>query len=232
MNKNLFYDNKSLADFGIRALCLDPFTSAEPDIETTHIEGMDGDLHFYPGSFQNIEMSYLCIISTDFTRKYAAFKAWFNSKRGYKRLEDPIYPDLYRMARTKNITTKSSSSDPNSFEVTFDCKPQHFLKSGDQKLELSTSGTVYNPTFYNSRPLIRIYGTGDAKIGSETVTISKNDNYIDLDSEVQDAFCGSENKNSEVQLSGDEFPVLVPGSNSVTLASGMRLEITPRWFTR
>lgn len=232
MTKNLVFDGKSLSDFGIRAFCLDPFATAAQNVSATHVDGMNGDLHFYPGDFNNVDVTYRCIISTNFKEKYAAFRSWLYSLRGYKKLEDGIYPEEFRMAVVLNeLLTKTSSKDPNSFEVTFSCKPQRFLKSGEQTRTYAASGSILNPTRYAALPLIRVYGTGELAIGEETITLTANDGYTDIDCELQDAYHEGQNRNGNIKLSSGDFFHLEPGKNGIKLASGMSIEITPRWYT-
>lgn len=232
MNKKLVYAGKSFADFGIRAICQDPFSPPEPDMETTHVNGMDGDLHFYYGSHQNVSITYLCIISRDFKNRYAAFRSWICSLRGYKKLEDFVYPDEFRMAILEEINPKSSSKDPNGFDVTFSCKPQRFLKSGEDILTYTSSGKIRNPTLFDAKPLIRVYGTGQLEVGGETITISSNDGYTDIDCELQDAYHEADNRNENIALSNGEFPKIHPGDSGIKLASGMKAEIKGRWFRK
>lgn len=231
MNKGLVYNGKSFSDFGVRAICQDPFLIPEADVETTHISGMNGDLHFDYGSYQNVSVTYLCVISVDFRKRYAALRSWIRSMRGYKKLEDSVYPEEFRMAALSDISTKSSSKDPNGFDITFDCKPQRFLKSGENIVAVSTSGAVYNPTHYNALPLIRVYGTGALQVGNGTLTIVKNSDYTDIDCDLQEAYHGPDNRNGNIKLSSGEFPELLPGKNGIIPAAGMRVEIKPRWYT-
>ena len=67
-----------------------------------------------------------------------------------------------------------------SFDLTFSCKPQQYLKSGERRQILTGSGTVYNPTLFDARPLLRIYGTGQVIIGDVTVTVTECDEYTDI----------------------------------------------------
>ena len=46
------------------------------------------------------------------------------------------------------------------------------------------SETVYNPTLFDARPLLRIYSTGQVIIGDVTVTVTDCDEYTDIDCEL------------------------------------------------
>ena len=118
------------------------------------------------------------------------------------------------------------------FNVVFDCMPQKFLKSGEQITTLKTSGSITNPTNYIAKPIIKIYGTGVVKIGSAAVKIVKQGNaFIEFDCDLLNAYEGSDNRNSNVELIGE--PVLLPNTtNGITLGTGItKVEIKPRWYT-
>lgn len=96
-----------------------------------------------------------------------------------------------------------------------------------------TSPTVFNnPSLFNSKPLIRVYGIGTFRVNDITVTIASHDKpYIDIDCELQECFYEGENMNEYVSFSGNDFPELQPGDNYMLLASGItKLDITPRWW--
>ena len=110
--------------------------------------------------------------------------------------------------------------------------PQKFLKSGEQITTLKTSGSITNPTNYISKPIIKIYGTGVVKIGSAAIKIVKQGNaFIEFDCDLLNAYEGSDNRNSNVELIGE--PALLPNTtNGITLGNGItKVEIKPRWYT-
>jgi phage-related protein len=118
-----------------------------------------------------------------------------------------------------------------SFDLVFSCMPQQYLKSGERLQVLTGSGTVFNPTMYDAKPLLRIYGQGRLTIGEEQVTITDNDSFIDLDCELEDAFRDTVNLNGCLELSSGDFPILPPGSTSITFGSGItKVELIPRWW--
>lgn len=225
------YDGKFFSDFGIdKALLKNAYEAPQINVETVHVDGMTGDLHFYKGDFQNITQTYKCIIDEEnFTEAYTTFKEWLYSKQGYKKLENDMFPDEYRLAAVVS-QPEFNSGKRNQFLVSFSCKPQRYLKIGDKEIEFTASGSIYNPTFCEALPLIRVYGTGDLKIADETVTVLKNPDYIDIDCALMDAYHESDNRNSDIKLSSGDFFHLHPKNNGVVLASGMRIVLTPRWF--
>ena len=135
---------------------------------------------------------------------------------------------LYRNALDVDATARN---DAGRFDVTFFCKPQRFLLSGEETQVFTAAGSIYNPTMFDARPLIRVYGTGEVGLGNGTITITTADGYTDLDCDVMEAYKGTVNKNQYMQLSSLDFPVLPPGETGIALGTGItRVEIIPRWW--
>lgn len=90
---------------------------------------------------------------------------------------------------------------------------------------------ITNPTAFEAKPIIRIYGAGTVGIGDVNVTFDGSSEYVDLDCEIQDAYYGLANKNSAVTLDPNRFPVIPANGAEIVLGSGVtQVDITPRWF--
>lgn len=229
------FDGVSSRNFGIYISGLKSYKSPERDITRVEVPGRNGDLLYDNKRFKNISIPYECHIEDDVDRNLMAIQEFLASHTGYHRLEDTLHPEYYRMARITGTFEASTNTYKQyaRFTLTFDCKPQKFLKTGEEtQIYTAKSFSIYNPTMFPSKPLIRVYGTGALGVGSETVTITAADTYTDLDCELMDAFKGTANKNSNITLSSGSFPTLRPGTTGVTLASTIsKVEITPRWET-
>lgn len=226
---NIAFDGVSLADFGVSmALCKNRYAQPEPNIEATHVDGRNGDILFFNGDYQNVDITYLCVVDGDFDRNFAAFKEWAYSEAGYRRLEDSGDPDEYRMATIINSTEISEHRD--CFEVTFNCRPQKYLRIGDDPISYTKNSIIRNPTKYTALPLIKVTGTGNLTIGNTTMRIVSNNSYVMIDCELMDCYRGSINLNQSVQLTTGDFFSLPKGRSNIQLASGMSIELTPRWW--
>ena len=115
-----------------------------------------------------------------------------------------------------------------SFNITFDCKPQRFLKSGDNYTSYSSGSVIYNPTRFDALPLIVCSGNGSITLNGTTITISGNSGQIYIDCDIQDAYLGTTNKNSKIT---PNFPTLSPGNNTLTYSGVTGVQIKPRWWT-
>ena len=227
-------DGVDSRDFGVYISGQGTFSAPARSYELLPVPGRNGDLVGTEKRFENGELTYPAFIYANFKQNIADFRAFLNSLFGYHRLVDSYQPNEFRMVFFQgefdpDVTAKN---DAASFDITFNCKPQRFLLSGEQATTLTADGTITNPTRFNSQPLLRVYGTGDLGINGDTITISQADVYTDIDCEMMDAYKGTENRNQYITLTNYNFPVLVPGENGIALGTGItRVEITPRWWT-
>ncbi len=235
MRHLLTLNGKSMRDFALVISGEDSWKKPTPDVERLSIPGRNGDLVFSNHRYENVEIKYHAGITKDFDQNFTALSNYLLSLTGYQRLEDSYHPDVYRMALLESalVPETTAKNKEGQFDLIFSCKPQMFLKSGEQKVVLTGNGSIYNPTMFESKPLLRIYGTGLVGIGGETITITAADGYTDIDCDIEEAYkdTAAINCNGNIELSSDDFPVLVPGINQITLASGItKIEIVPRWW--
>lgn len=202
----------------------------------TEIAGRNGALLMVDGNWQNYEQEYEVYISAEkrgLVRAARAVAEWLTAPVGYQRLEDSYEPDVYRMAFYEG--GQDIESILNRFgraTISFNCKPQRFLKSGEATKSFTAAGSLTNITKFDALPMITVYGSGagTVTVGGITVTLSAIDEYTVLDCELMDAYKGSVNKNPTVTAT--EFPKLVPGVNTISFSGGVTsLEIMPRWWT-
>lgn len=107
-----------------------------------------------------------------------------------------------------------------------------FANCGQSTVVITEPTYFVNPGYFTSKPIIRVYGDGTFRVGDNIITIAEHDEpYIDIDSELQDCYCGDTNMNQYVTFTSGEYPVLVPGSNYVLMGEGItKLVITPNWW--
>lgn len=232
MRNSIKFNGKSLADFDVYVSGNGTYNSPKRDYEWIEIPGHDGSFVIDNHRLENIEITYPAFIVRDFSENYAAMVNYLLSSFGYQRLEDTYHPTEYRLALfTGPIEpTMTNKLQEGSFDLKFTCKPQRYLKSGDVSQGFIESGSIINPTLLHAKPLIRVYGTGEFKIGTGIITINKaGDAYIDIDCEIMDTYEGTNNRNSNITV--EKWPELVPGSNDVVLGDGItKIEVKPRWW--
>lgn len=237
-DENFFvFDGKKCSEFGVYCSGGGTYGSPSRSVEEIDIPGRNGTVHIDKGNFENITVKYECWISRDANKeKLDGFRAWLLSKRGYKRLEDPYHPKEFRMA------SYESNLDPDmgvlnrsaKFDIEFNCKPQRFLKSGEITSAVASGTEIRNPTLYNALPIIRVYGSGTLTVGDETIEITPSGNeYIDIDSDIMDCFCGTANCNSYVTMSDYNYPSFpAQEKTKISFTDGItKVLVKPRFWT-
>jgi phage-related protein len=207
---------------------------------TISVAGRNGDLHIDEGAFENYTQPYECYFhGTNPAPELAhAIKAWLCASGASMRLEDTYDPQYFRMATFAGpMDVANILNQYGRCTINFDCSPQSFLKSGEQKLSFAEPSALWNPTGFPANPLIIVYGSGagTVTVGKQTVTIKEIADQIILDCDLQHAYrqlgeATPENKNR--CISAPLFPVLTAGENPVQWTGDIeRLEIIPRWWT-
>lgn len=235
-HKTLTIDGTPLLDFGVWTNGKNAWNAAEHDVATISVPGRSGDLVISNGRFKNISASYKCFMRRDFRHRFDDLRAFLLSKPGYRRVEDEREQEYFRKGRVVgkiNVDEVLWTSDAGIFTLTFDFKPQRWMKRGEIKQTLRSTGSVYNPTYFDALPLMRVYGSGMFSIGEIFVDVDENTfPYIDIDCENQNAFCEQYNCNNLVTIDGDRFPKLPPGKTVIDIWAGIeRIELTPRWWS-
>lgn len=229
----LLFNGKDSRDFKVYISGQGTFGAPARDYDVRQVPGRSGDLVMGGDRLQNAEVTYQAFIYKDFRENLQALRSYLLSCIGYCRLEDTYHPDEYRMALYRGGMAPDvlPRNQAGQFEITFEVQPQRWLKSGEQAVILTKTGVIYNPTVFESQPLLRVYGAGQVGIGSQTITITAADVYTDIDCRIMEAYKGTVWKNDKIELSGNDFPTLARGANNITLGSGItRVEITPRWW--
>ena len=230
----IIFNNKSSADCRIQVAHPPGYTYPERDYTITHIPGRNGDIIQDNGCYKNVERTYEVSFDApneDFATYANAVSAWLHSTTGYARLEDSYEPNYYRMAtyQESNIF-ENLYNQAGTATIVFECKPQRFLKTGDNTIAIQNSLTIMNPTGFEAYPLFKVTGTsGVLTVNGNSITFSSIDGFVMLDCELQDAYKENINKNSTI---GGTFPVLKPGSNTIRWTGGISsVTMKPRWWT-
>lgn len=243
------FDGKNLGDFGVWVSGSGTFNAPARDISTVSVPGRNGDLTFDNGRYNNITVSYPAFISRRFQPRLDDLRAWICSKHEYCRLEDTYHPEEFRMGIFKGGLSVSPTARniAGSFTLSFDCKPQRYLKSGEQVITYDGNGLIYNPTQYPAKPLIKLYGTAGqnsvvniqvhgTSVTHEVIIKMPDEGYVMIDCETEEVYCGQTNLNASVSFPernpDHSFPVIAPDAESGVLVwNSPGLELTPRWWT-
>ena len=235
------YNGRSSADFGLHIETKDVFSAPEYDAEFISIPGRSGDIINPNRRFANIKVTYTVFLARKNAAALAAvlrdIKGWLYSEPDrYHEITDSYDAEYYRYGVISgNLDIEEQLNKVGSFTVTFNCKPYKYSFAGQQTVAAdSTSLSVTNPTAFESRPYIKLYGSGAATLNvsssnsTNSWTISAIDEYIEIDSELMNCFKDTVLKNDTV--TGEGFPTLKPGTSTIACAGNVqRIEVIPRW---
>lgn len=235
ITEHLFFDGVDLADFGALLLVGNVFASAARKYDTIEVPGRSGSLIIAQGGYQNVTRTYDVFFHGETARENSArLRTFLNSRTGYKRIEDTLYPGEYVLGCFQGGLDSAYTNNIKyvRYVLSFNCKPQRFLKSGEQARAFAADGIIVNPEDTEALPLICVMGNGTVTVNGKAVTVTGNaDSFTVIDSEIQDAYRHSENRNAYITLEDGEFPVLKPGENLISLGAGIAcVEIRPRWW--
>lgn len=231
----LYFDGKCLNDFGIFVDTANIHKKPKKRVTKVSVPGRNGDLILKEKetTFDNIEIVFPCFIREGFEENFNDLMNYLGSRKGYKVLQSDSDWDTFRMGMylTELAPETGAWLKYGKFSLTFDCMPQRFLTAGQTMTEVTNGAEFYSPSAFDSQPLLRVYGNGTLTVNSDVITVANNSNaYVDIDSELMDCYYGTVNLNSKVSFATKEYPVLVPGSNTISFTGITKVELKPRWW--
>lgn len=241
--KTFTFDGENSGDYGIYITGEAVYDAPIRVVDKISVPGRNGDILLDQGRFENIEVTYPAgafgASQSEFAARIRSLRNMLATRWAYCRLEDEYHPDEYRLASYKS----GLDVDPVSFQragefsITFDCKPQRFLTSGETASTFTADGSITNPTLFAAKPLLIVTGYGTLGIGDYSLIIAGDDAtqeiYIDCDTMEAWSVVGGSMlpMNDHIQNAGSPFPALEPGENGIALDTTMsQVIITPRWW--
>lgn len=236
------YNGRSSSDFGLHIEKKDVFSAPSYDAEFISIPGRSGDIINPNRRFSNIKVTYTVFLVRKNTAALASvlrdIKGWLYSEPDrYHKLTDSYDTEYFRYGVIfGNLDIEEQLNKVGSFTVTFNCKPYKYSFAGQETVAVDASElTITNPTAFESRPYIKIYGSGLIRLmvqpegqGTRSWGFAGVDEYIEIDSELMNCYKDTVLKNDTVK--GAEFPILKPGACSINCTGDVtRIEVIPRW---
>ena len=228
------------SDMGLRIESKNVFSGPEYEVDFLSIPGRDGDLIAAGGRFPNVQVTYSVFIPaktiSELSQKITAVKAWLYSElNSYHTLSDTYDTAFFRHAVfAGKLDIEDELNRIGIFTISFSCKPFRYDAAGTESVTLATGEVVLNPYPFTSKPILRIEGSGKGTLtiqseGSNAIwNFTSIDGYVEADSEQMNFYKDAEPKNDTV--SGDGFPLLYPGENTVSFSGGITaVTVTPRW---
>lgn len=178
--KGFIFDGIDSKGFGVYITGSGVYNAPERDVEMVEIPGRNGAYILDKGRFRNVTLTYPAGMfgdcEDDFAEGIRNLRNALASRKGYCRLVDEYHPNEYRMAVYRGgldvePAAINGENKAGQFEIQFDCKPQRYLLRGEQPIAVADGDTVINPTLFDAKPLLQVWGYGDIGINGETITI-------------------------------------------------------------
>ena len=178
-NKTFTFDGVSSSTYGVYLTGEGVFNAPQRSVDMIEIPGRNGSFALDHGRYSNISVTYKVgmydVNESNFATKVANFRNWLCSKVGYKKLTDEYNPNEYRMALyASGFELDHDLLIAGEAEITFDCKPQRWLTSGESDITATNNGTITNPTLYPSSPLLKLVGYGNVSFNGYTVSVENS----------------------------------------------------------
>ena len=154
MFKDFTFDGENSKDYDVYISGDAVYDAPERAMDMVQIPGRNGALALDNGYYKNIDVTYPagCFANNqaDFAAKLSRIRNMLASRHRYCRLEDAYHPDHFRIALYKSglDVAPVARNKAGRFNITFDAKPQRFLKSGEVVQELDADApptTRYGP---------------------------------------------------------------------------------------
>lgn len=193
------------------------------------IPGRNGSLTIDDETYDDITITIDCnFLTNEMRNKAMQIKHWLMGKQDRLIFSDAT--DKFYIAQAVNkIDIVQTLRVLGTFPVIFNCKPFMYYFSGLDTITITSPTTIYSPEFVvESEPVIKIYGQGDItlNINSNSIKLKDVQDYITLDSTIQE--CYKNNSNCNNKMCG-EFPLFIEENKISWKGSVQKIEIITNW---
>jgi predicted phage tail component-like protein len=224
------FNNGISSDIGLAIEHRPIIPAPERTIEYYEVEGRDGNLSRKKG-YKDIQIpvEFACK-SNNLPQLGRNAKAWLLNYSDNKLSFCDDLDFFYKVKKVKCGDIARSLKVFGRFTAEFTCDPFQYSYDGENIITYTASGGIItNPGSIYSQPKIRIYGSGDVivNIGDTVFQITGLNEYIDIDSELNDVYKGS------ILCTNQKygyFPLIQPGNNGINWTGNItKIEVTPHW---
>ena len=181
-HNQLFYNGKSLADFGVTISGPGVYNAPAWDIERVTVPGRHGDLLIPHERLEMIEVTYHGVmISDNIPGQVQDLRDYLYrvGSLGLKEIRDTYNTGTYRLGIFQGPLNIEPAAMHKAAEgdLVFLCDPRRFLVSSDQSVQAGGSLVLTAPALsggaFRSEPLITVYGTGSITLGGAEFTVTE-----------------------------------------------------------
>lgn len=226
----VFYNNKSSKDLGLIIENTPNIPSAKRIYETIEIDG--GEPLIKIKGYKDIEISFdfaYMAEQSEYLKKKSIVDNWLLNNVNCYLIYSMDDSASYRVKQIEIGETSTTSRVVRHFTVKFTCRGLRYINTGLEPLILNKGITLNNFGIYESKPLIKIYGSGDVELiaNSTRFTVKNINEYVSVDSELKKCFKDNTNKGKDMTGEWIDFSI---GENIISWNGAVtKVEITPRW---
>lgn len=224
------FNGRKSYEFGLTVTGVNIYGAPSRIVDKIHIPYRNGDLLIDTGTYNNIIVSYTVgLVTVAQTRNIAD---WLLNTSGYATLKDSYNSTEFRKGAYYGDLTYQMSRlyRYGSATLSFDCKPQRYLTSGETTTSIGNNTMMTNPTNYKSQPLLTVTGNGTCTVNGYSITVTDNaSDSIIIDCERMQCYRGTTNMNGSVTMP-DGWPMLKAGNNLLKKGTVTTLTAQPRWW--
>lgn len=224
MGAYFIYNGIKSSDMGVVLKALPPITKPKRKIETITVPGRNGNLHIDEGCYEPINISLECALKKGINAR--SITEWL-TEFGVITFSDEV-------DKCYNATIVNSIPLSRVFRI----YREFIIQLELQPIALSIQEYTYNCNNNNVNtlsidctaemcPYIKVTGSGEIQltINNSTCILNVDEEYIELDCELQNAYKGLESKNDKMN---GEFPKLKPGKNTIQIMGNATMQIKYR----
>lgn len=204
------------------------------------VQGVDGDYLIDEEAYENTSLQLEIICKASSEEEVSGLReniaAAFQSS-GYIPLIMYFDPDwIYYVKTVTGPTFRLNGQWPTivAYQVDLSVKPLKESSTG-YSVTKNTAHTLVNPSRYASRPVYTLNGTGDMvlTLNGETYGFTGVDSHIVVNSKIEQAYkvSGATILNRNNKMLTRKFPILMPGSNTMSTTGATTYKIEGRWVT-
>jgi hypothetical protein len=261
INKYIKYNGITSKELGLRLVDDIEIESTEKNIELIEIDGVNGgkirnkknlkpiprafpftlyqgvnitlDVKNRPDGTRYLEKRQVTSPKVDVEETTRLMNIWLIESSGEWKDFEYSWDDkyLYKAAFFETFNIKGSLNAKKKCILNFKLHPIKYLKLGLQPIQIRKGQTIVNPELRESKPLIKLTGTGDVKltINSQIFKLKGVSGHIVIDCETQSAYYNNKEPQYD-KVYTYPFPVLQLGENTINWDNNsFTCEITPRW---
>ena len=242
----ILFNGKSSVEYGIIVEKFPSINHGAKRAEAYQIAGKNGTYYREDGTYDNFVQAYLVSIKEGAARRAdlrsSDMAEWLLNSPAFCRLEDSWEPEYFKMARYAGpLNIEQIMGAYGKCTLEFDCLPERWLKSGEQELDISVTGTIHNPTKNTAYPILKTTKIGDVTVavdGVNVLTVGVSESGVQT-TVIIDCENGTIQTSAGVDLYGSttfytdfhEFPKIPPGNHTITASgTGTVLIVRPRWY--